>query len=1403
MADEQFQNVLRTTLSNLPLFSGCEEKLLIELSRRGQIKEIQKSEELELGDGAPLFVVINGSMQVCVGCGPKSHVGPGAVLNQVGMLGLNQTAEVYRPVHSKVSNLGGGKADLGSRSSPKAQQMENNNNSGGGASSSSSQVQNGQKKDLAQGTDKVRCIHNLCPHAPAQLTADNCGQKLAGWLRLTVAAAGSKNAPAALDTTCVDGATIGVFDPELIKEVLGADYQYKVNFERLVGLWVVILRSFVFPGVPPEVAWSIAEKSVRVDTGATDRLTVEGEVGEAADSIIVIDHGEATVEKLVADDGKAICGVAGDLGPGAIIGDVCFIGIKVPRAASVRAKTAMSSVRIPCREIINVMSLFPGMIACMKGRLRDTALLLQPSLPQRTDALATMRIFSKCGFDFVKEVAGSAERRLFHCGDVVIREGSTEGNLFVIEFGQCSVIKAGVGLLDMACIGTCIGERTFLGLSNSAGASICAATPLALILTISQTMFKNIVMRYPQEDHQIKTGLAKGGNARGGDVAKLKVLQHCGAQFISSVEGGIETRCYMPGQTICVQGAADAGSMFVVKGGRAAVEVKGKVVNEMGPGVAFGELAMLGLVRRRTSTVRAATLCFMFEIPRAAFLAALDQNPEEREHFERLAAKHSVSETSVTWPIFEGAEDRLLYQVNHFAERRIAPAGAWTSRKGEPLERCCAVMVMQGTIQLLNDAGEEIEEICEGHCFNEQMLIGLPNKLGNLVPKTTVEVQIMTMEAFEKIMEDFQDDKEWVQQNVVEEIVRKAERKLGFRQENDVLRFSALFRSVPDSFTSIVRKQLEARLYMPGEVITEEGKEGDCMYLLVDGKAYVDAGEDGKWFDLAPGACFGEALAFGVASRYPTTVRTSSLCSVRALPRKGLQDAMRENPEMPGIKDLKLIFEALQKEKDHKLEDVVRGDSLLSKAGDEFVSMSCRYADDAFFAPGEEIVSRIEPCKLGLSPIYVLLSGQAEVENEFGIVLGSLTVGDICGEGGGLGISNFRNMTVRAWKGGLTYFARLHGMSIKTAVDAFPQRYKQLVATFEHRRMANLDFTQSRRLWLEKAVVPALAACPIFSNFPKEVLCNIAMPLVVTTYAAGEIIREAGESVDSMLVLVEGKIEASTKAGIVGRLSDGATVGEVSVLGLFAVCMVNLRALRQCHVLSIPSLLIRDVLKRPGAESARKCYTQITERRHEQVAGGLPFSSLSLDISHDDIAARIIALHAERMDLAPGGSWLPRSDSGPNGPHFTIIVKGRASIVLGGRFENGPPVMNLLPSSLLPEGLTSKYGARVEAVTHLEAYRVRMCDFLLAEHTAPLSTRWIGQFKKMYTAAKDHMDTRLGSARGVADSKESHMNTHKRGWASSADDRRNEAMMRPGNSAVSLPALVSTGRSMSAGRLTR
>merc|ERR1719356_866885 len=216
--------------------------------------------------------------------------------------------------------------------------------------------------------------------------------------------------------------------------------------------------------------------------------------------------------------------------------------------------------------------------------------------------------------------------------------------------------------------------------------------------------------------------------------------------------------------------------MFLVKGGTATVEVGGRRVQELGIGAIFGEYAMLGLARRRAATVRATTLCVTMEIPRVGFLAALDRHPGERQHFEELATQKG-DVAMRTWPIFQDMPRHLLYLVNLYAERRITLPKEWTSLGGQTLRKEAAVLVLQGTITFEGEGG--VREYTDGDCINEQVLMELPPDVGELVPQSSCEVQILTKAVYEKVIEFFPEQRDAVAKNIMRSMARKAHKNFG------------------------------------------------------------------------------------------------------------------------------------------------------------------------------------------------------------------------------------------------------------------------------------------------------------------------------------------------------------------------------------------------------------------------------------------------------------------------------------------------------------------------------------------------------------------------------------------------------------------------------------------------
>ena len=547
-AREESVSVVASALSSRPLFSGVHGRYLTEIAERAEAEGLDASRELILTDGGPMFVVCRGALHAQVGQGPGAELGPGSVLNAIGMLGLGSSGK---------QAMARGAKSQGAAEPPPMHR-------------------------LAEGGREGRCLGNLCSHAGVWSSHDMEAQRAKGWLRMTVVhpqhprarpapqegqPEESREGGAAEDVVLLAAVTM-----KLVQSVLGGGPCWQTFLEnqgRLLAAWHVVLRHFVLPGLPPEVAWHLAEASELAEVQPGESVVAEGEAGAAAEALVLLDVGEATVEKMTAEGGVATWRELGELGPGAVIGNACFIGSGVPRAATVRARTEVTALTVPSASVLGALALFPGICSRAKRGIRDAAVELQMRLPRISGVLSRLRLFNACEQRFIQAVASTAERQILFCGDRVQTEGRDDSALYLVEFGLLRVGEAGRGDVTHAGVGAVFGEAALLA-GSAAAATVSVATPLAFVLRLTRRAFSLLLGANLTEQQRFRS--LSAGSPRASqlqeDLAAIDVLKTCSRQLQEELTAAMATRCYLPGQTVTVEGCDDdGGSMFVVTRG--------------------------------------------------------------------------------------------------------------------------------------------------------------------------------------------------------------------------------------------------------------------------------------------------------------------------------------------------------------------------------------------------------------------------------------------------------------------------------------------------------------------------------------------------------------------------------------------------------------------------------------------------------------------------------------------------------------------------------------------------------------------------------------------------------------------------------------------------------------------
>eukprot|EP00913_Durusdinium_trenchii_P002863 g2651.t1 len=102
-------------------------------------------------------------------------------------------------------------------------------------------------------------------------------------------------------------------------------------------------------------------------------------------------------------------------------------------------------------------------------------------------------------------------------------------------------------------------------------------------------------------------------------------------------------------------------------------------------------------------------------------------------------------------------------------------------------------------------------------------------------------------------------------------------------------------------------------------------------------------------------------------------------------------------------------------------------------------------------------------------------------------------------------------------------------------------------------------------------------------------------------HRGGQVVCTAGNGADSMIIFLKGEADVYTKSGdLIGRLYDGAVIGEVAVLGLFPWRTATIRATGNSDAVLITANLISRILQGEDAAVARQRFDQLCQDRRNQ-----------------------------------------------------------------------------------------------------------------------------------------------------------------------------------------------------------
>lgn len=942
----------------------------------------------------------------------------------------------------------------------------------------------------------------------------------------------------------------------------------------------------------------------------------------------------------------------------------------------------------------------------------------------------------------LERLADLAEVVSFTMGEVIKDQGSKDRFMYILLHGSCAVDRSGHGRVkEISTFGSFFGERSFTGYASRANASIRASSVVTVLLRLNGALLDDELCKKCLEHLDALSGSqGKKLYADMVSIGKIEAFGGCSESFREMICSAAVYRSYMPGQLLCEEGAQDDGQTFVLCFGRLATERGGRRIAELGVGASFGELLMLGLTQRRKVSIRAETLCLTVEISRAAFQVVCARHPDEFTFdnlYRKLAEMHRDSKTLGShWTVADAMPIGFNYSLNVACERRVLEedtvltAETLGSRAVHVIHGLAEIR-QNGTPQFLLEGGNPRG----GALFNQEVLLGIQNESGEaLVCKSKCEVQLLHTNSFSYACTAFWDHQEVARNNVVKTLLPRLQLRHqasgGADGGSAIMRLCPWFRVATNSCGAQAFEYLQVTVYQPGAVILAEGTEGDAAYWLLHGSAAVEphsslVGErEVLPVPVVAPAVFGTMHLLRIQTNNPLTIRATSMSLVGTLKRSDFICAIKMVAQNPRIS--KNICKRVQEKV--QLKEFVAQSKAFAGAPGAFLERLLRGAEHLLFGPGETVVTKGEPCELGVTPCFLMLGGCAEVEVATGVFVPCLHPGDLFGEAGSLGLVPARGQTVRSRKGqdrGFLHIIKFSGIAVLAACRAHPSVCDRLVELFTQRDEANRRDTAERAAAMCKELAPLFAEVSLFKPFPMALINNMVCNMTMSMHAPDACIFEVGDFADSMVLVATGAVALQTKHGVpVGTFGVGASFGEAALLGLLPVRPATLKATSATRVAEINAELLEAMFKDPAFAPAARAVDFLREERREQVSLGLPMCLLPLHVSPTDVCVRMAALTAARLVIPPKAVWMPMPESSPDGPWFSILAKGRVRVEI---LQSKRHVTRLSAGAFVPEGLVAGFEAAMMGEVQSEAYRMRLSDLVVAASSLMADNRqWCG-----------------------------------------------------------------------------
>lgn len=447
--------------------------------------------------------------------------------------------------------------------------------------------------------------------------------------------------------------------------------------------------------------------------------------------------------------------------------------------------------------------------------------------------------FNEIGFSeaFLDFLADNLQPSIVLQNHTIIDEAAPEQCFYFLSAGSVSVLKGGQHIETLES-GAVVGEVVLFG-------TVLHWKPMAVTVVANETCrlevlshgvmsraleifpedrdslllaaYRNAGARLPQdlrESGSLDAWLARHRTHTFAMIKQAPFFQDSSDDFMGRLSSAWTERIYLPDELVTIEGTP-GDSMFIVAWGTAAV-FKGsgeqfnplnvsvstmRKVAQFGTGSVFGELAMLGLLSARGATIKADTLCCMWEVSRAAAQELLDDFPEAQNKFIPMVSEHlqhTVPLRIIYLPLFNDFEKQFKMVLALKCQCRVYFKGQTIAKANQPGDGLYIINVGEAVLIKKNI---RMGKCLPGDYFGSTLMLGIHRTcIADLEALEVCHVIIIERESFMRALQRHPSD-EAVHVLVQSEAAKTAEllESMDMRIQRNVV-----VRNLKELFASVV-----------------------------------------------------------------------------------------------------------------------------------------------------------------------------------------------------------------------------------------------------------------------------------------------------------------------------------------------------------------------------------------------------------------------------------------------------------------------------------------------------------------------------------------------------------------------------------------------------------------------